>query len=129
MSGEPASARMIGSVTSVSISQRAARPFRVDDDLRIGDVGDGVERRGAQRVDAERRRARRRATQTSQRKRMTRSMMAVIMGEPVGYEPFSLWSASMKKLPNVTTCSPALSPSAPVCRARPEARAAISRGT
>ena len=24
--------------------QRAARPLRVDDDLRIGDVGDGVER-------------------------------------------------------------------------------------
>ena len=32
---------------------RAARPLHVDDDLRIGDVGNGVERRGADRVDAE----------------------------------------------------------------------------
>ena len=30
--------------------QRAARPLRVDDDLRVGDVGDGVERDRAQRM-------------------------------------------------------------------------------
>ena len=33
--------------------ERAAGPLRVDDDLRVGDVGDCVERRGAQRVDAQ----------------------------------------------------------------------------
>ena len=30
--------------------QRTAGPLRVDDDLRVGDVGNGVERRDAQRV-------------------------------------------------------------------------------
>ena len=57
MSGEPASALISGSVTSRLEQLRAARPLRVDDDLRIGDVGNGVERRGAERVDAERRRS------------------------------------------------------------------------
>ena len=41
---------------------------------------------------------------------MTRSMMAVIIGA-LAYEPFSLCSASMKKLPNVTTCRRPSSPS------------------
>ena len=33
--------------------QRAARPLHVDDDLRVGDVGNGIQRRRAERVDAE----------------------------------------------------------------------------
>ena len=41
---------------------------------------------------------------------MTRSMMEVII-EPRRYDPFSLCSASMKKLPIVTTCSPGFRPS------------------
>ena len=54
MSGDPASARMTGSVISVSIASGLRGHFDVDDDLRIGDVGDGVEGGGAERVEAER---------------------------------------------------------------------------
>ena len=57
MSGDPASALITGSVTSVSITWGLRGHFDVDDDLRIGDVGDGVERRRSERVDAERRSA------------------------------------------------------------------------
>ena len=49
---------------------------------------------------------------------MTRSMMAVIIGRP-GYDPFSLCSASMKKLPIVTTCSPGFSPSSTCVNSSP----------
>ncbi len=104
MSGEPDSARMIGSVTSVSSSCGLRGHFDVDDDLRIGDVGDGVERRGAERVDAERRPA---ATDDEQ---TTASEADDVLDDGgdhrrpgPGYGPFSLCSASMKKLPNVTT--------------------------
>ena len=43
MSGDPARALMIGSVTSVFDDQWATGPFHVDDDLRIGNVRDGIE--------------------------------------------------------------------------------------
>ncbi len=46
---------------------------------------------------------------TIQRNLMTCLMMAVIMPR-VCYDPFSLCSASMKKLPKVTTCSPGFRP-------------------
>ena len=80
MSGDPASARMIGLGDLGLDHQRTAWPLGVDDDLRVGDVGDGVERRGAKRVDAEHGQRGDQRTTTSQRNRMTRSMMAAIIG-------------------------------------------------
>ena len=47
MSGDPASALISGSVTFDFEQLRAARPLHVDDDLGIGDVGNGVERRAS----------------------------------------------------------------------------------
>ena len=110
MSGEPASARMSGSVTSVSMQLRAARPLRVDDDLRVGDVGDGVERRGAQRVDAQGDQRRDQAPDDASGSRMTCSDDGGDHAVPCARSLFSLYSASMKKLPKVTTCSPAFKP-------------------
>ena len=79
MSGDPTSALISGSVTSRFEQLRAARPLHVDDDLRIGDVGNGVERRGADRVDAERATPAATSSQTTARQRMTARMMAVII--------------------------------------------------
>ena len=109
MSGEPGE-RADDRLGDLGLDQlRAARPLRVDDDLRIGDVGDGVERARAQRVDAEARPAPRPGSRHDPAEADDELDDG---GDHAsgGYEPFSLCSASMKKLPNVTTCSPAFEP-------------------
>ncbi len=106
---------------------RAARPLRVDDHLRVRDVRDRVERRGADRVDAGR------DTRDEQD-----ADHASVADDPVdergehGYSEspdLSLLSASTKKLPMETTWSPSSrpsntcvysSPSRPVCIVRGE---------
>src|SRR4029077_13246001 len=81
---------------------RAARPLHVHDNLRIGDVRDRVERRDADGVQAER--------DGRGHEHPDHGAPSDDGADQSNDHFFSFCSASMKKLPNVTTCSPAFTP-------------------
>src|SRR6185503_8065508 len=101
------------------------RPLGVDDDLRVGDVGDRVERRGANRVDAQAH-----ARDEQRRDQASETHDPIDQGRDHGYSepPFSLLSASTKKLPIDTIWSPSASPSSTCVYSSPSMPVWIVRG-
>src|SRR5262249_6302151 len=89
---------------------RTPRPLHVDDDLRVRDIRNRVERGRANRVETHRD-ANRHDGPDEQTEADDRPEKAADHWLTLCAVPFSLYSESMKKLPNVTTCSPGFKPS------------------